>query len=91
MIEVQPVLEAYDGQLKKCAFCGSEKETKVMMRHSSGRILCLCFRGCQHFPEPYLATGLNDPEGWVRVDPWRQKRPQPRLKGLRQMGRDHEQ
>lgn len=63
--------------LLKCSWCGTKKEKMTIKRHPSGKILFLCFRGCQHFPEPYKATGLSDE--WERIDPWIKKRSQPRL------------
>jgi len=61
-------LEAH-GVPQRCDWCGSGEKKMVMMAHSSGRILNLCFHGCQWFPEPYKQTGLTD--DWERVDPFR--------------------
>lgn len=44
------------------------------------RILYLCFRGCQHFPDPFEATGCSDRDHWRRVDVFQGvKRAQPRI------------
>lgn len=68
-------------EILKCSFCGKDKPRMTIKQHSSGAILNLCFHGCQHFPEPYKATGLSDE--WTRIDPWIKKRPQPRLRHKR--------
>ena len=65
----------------KCDYCGSNPNQLTVWRHPSGATLQLCFHGCQHFPEPYRATGLTDE--WVRTDPWIRSRPQPRLRHTR--------
>lgn len=64
-----------------CDFCKSEKEKMTIQEHPSGKVLTLCFMGCQHFPEPYEATGLS--HDWKRVDPWIKKRGQPKLRKTR--------
>lgn len=66
----------------KCAYCGSDPDQLTVWRHASGVLLQLCFHGCQHFPEPFNATGLSDE--WERIDPWVKKRPQPHLRHARE-------
>ena len=63
---------------EKCDFCGREKDRLAIFEHPTGRILRLCFHGCQHFPEPFQTTGL--PDTWIRIDGNVKFRPQPRLR-----------
>lgn len=78
----------------RCAWCGAERERmtiwlnrkladlgKVVPGHMQPGLLCLCFMGCQHFPEPFEKAGSL--EGWERIDPWEKKREQPRLRHRR--------
>jgi hypothetical protein len=70
-------LEAY-GVPQRCDWCHTTDKKMTMWRHATGRILNLCFHGCQFMPEPYKATGLSDE--WARVDPYSKHRPQPRIR-----------
>jgi hypothetical protein len=63
------------------------------------QVLYLCFRGCQHFSEPFKANGCTNEYHWNRVDQWQGiKRAQPRIRqsngdwrrGLMEMARDHQ-
>lgn len=52
-----------------CDYCHSVKKKMTIWKHTSGVILCLCFLGCQHFPEPYRKAVTNEnPEDWTRID-----------------------
>jgi hypothetical protein len=63
----------------KCAFCKAMRDRMTVLLHPTGKIMTLCFFGCQNFPEPYRATGLSDE--WVRIDPWQDyKKELPRLR-----------
>lgn len=69
----------------RCNWCGNVSRSKKMTIHwneRTGEILFLCFRACQHFPEPFRDTtagwdGSSQHSGWHRIDPWQDyKRPQ---------------
>jgi len=66
----------------ECSFCGSVKKRMTMFYSpDTGEILNLCFRGCQHFPEPFRDTEAGIKGEWIRIDPWQEyKREQPRLR-----------
>lgn len=67
----------------RCNWCSNVSPSKKMTIHwneRTGEILFLCFRACQHFPEPFRDTTAGQ-EGWHRIDPWQDyKRPQPSLR-----------
>lgn len=66
----------------KCAWCGAERERMTIWHNPKlDKLLCLCFRGCQNFPEPFRDAGSL--EDWIRIDPWKKKRGQPRLRHKR--------
>ena len=66
----------------ECSFCGAVKKRMTMFYcPDTGEILNLCFRGCQHFPEPFRDTEAGEKGDWIRIDPWQDyKREQPRLR-----------
>ena len=52
-----------------CDWCGLTKRKMTMWQHISGTRLCLCFLGCQHFPEPFRKIHPQaDFSEWVRID-----------------------
>ncbi len=63
----------------RCNWCSNISPSKKMTIHwneRTGEILFLCFRACQHFPEPFRDTEAGA-GGWHRIDPWQDyKRPQ---------------
>ena len=67
----------------RCNWCSNVSPSKRMTIHwneRTGEILFLCFRACQHFPEPFRDTEAGA-GGWHRIDPWQDyKRPQPKLR-----------
>ena len=73
------VTEQVPQQAYTCSWCGLTKKRMTIWQHRiTGRLLYLCFHGCQNFPEPFEATGLTD--RWSRVDPWQNYvRRQPKL------------
>lgn len=69
-----------------CAWCKKEKEKMTTWENArTGEKISLCFRGCQHFPEPFRNTKAGeDWNNWSRIDPYQNyKRAQPRLRGPR--------
>jgi len=75
----------------ECSFCGTVRKKMTMFYNiETGEVLDLCFRGCQHFPEPFKDTEAGHNGAWIRIDPWQDyKREQPRLKkkGLKPVGK----
>ena len=65
----------------ECDWCKTiKKRMAIFYNPHKDLILCLCFHGCQHFPEPFQKL---DPEysHWSRMDPWQNvKRLQSRLR-----------
>lgn len=69
-----------------CDWCLLEKPKMTTWKNQvTGEILNLCFRGCQHFPEPFRKTKAGiDRDNWSRIDAYQNyKRPQPGLRGPR--------
>lgn len=57
------------GKSFTCDWCGFNKPKMTIWKHFSGVILCLCFMGCQNFPEPYKkAISNSDRNEWERID-----------------------
>lgn len=66
-----------------CDWCGRDKEKMTTWKNSrTGEEISLCFRGCQHFPEPFRNTEAGiDRSNWSRIDPYQNyKRAQPGLR-----------
>lgn len=73
----------------QCSWCGAIKKKATMWYNmETAEFLVLCFRGCQHFPEPFEDTLAGHNNQWVRIDPWQDYvRRQPRLqKNIKPVG-----
>ena len=56
-----------------CDYCGKgPKKMTIWWHEKTGKLLFLCFKPCQFFPEPFKKAGLPFGE-WVRIDQWQPK------------------
>jgi hypothetical protein len=67
---MQITLETFlKSDIHYCFWCGLQKKKMTTWKHTTGKVIYLCFLGCQNFPESFRkAIPQSKPIEWERID-----------------------